>query len=347
MLDWRFWLGLAISGVFLYLALRQVEPAELWEALRAATLPGMAAAVGITVLQHVIRALRWGVFLDPIQKTTFKNRLSATLIGFAANCVLPARLGEFIRANYLGITERLRSSSALGTVVVERLFDGLSIFLVLVIGLLITPFSGRWQSLGASLNVLAMLLIAGYAVLIILIIGFKWKSETCLKVLERALFFLSRRFRLRAVDISRGFGHGLILLRGAGSWVCALTFSGLIWFLALTQVKAVAISMGIDLPFSCSFLIMAMGTLGVMIPSAPGFIGTFHLAVQYGFMVHGFRPEQGLTAAILLHACFFVPTVLLGFASFLMVHTPLPNLAARSDLGNEAPGCTAHKRLAK
>ncbi len=330
-LDWRFWLGLATSGVFLYLALRQVDLARLWEVLRSATLPGLGAAVAVTMLQHGLRAARWRIFLDPIQSTAFKNRLLATLVGFAANCVLPARLGEFIRANYLGVSERVKGSSALGTVVVERLFDGLTIFLVLVAGLLATPFSAQWQTLGTSLRALAGVLIVGYAMVIALIAGFKWKSEACLRVLGRVLFFLPGRFRARAVEMGRNFGSGLVLVRGTGSWSYAVLYSGLIWLLALIQIKLVAASAGLSLPFIYTFLIMAMGSFGVMIPSAPGFVGTFHLAVQYGFMVHGFAPEQGLTAAILLHASFFLPTVLFGFISFLMVHTPLPELTGDRD----------------
>jgi uncharacterized membrane protein YbhN (UPF0104 family) len=64
-----------------------------------------------------------------------------------------------------------------------------------------------------------------------------------------------------------------------------------------------------------------------MIPSAPGFIGTFHLAVQYGFLIHGVSPEEGLSAAILLHASFFIPTVITGTAAFFMLHVPWARLA--------------------
>ena len=77
---------------------------------------------------------------------------------------------------------------------------------------------------------------------------------------------------------------------------------------------------GIELPFTATFLIMAMASLGVIIPSAPGFIGTFHLAVQYGFLFFGIAKEEALSAAIIWHAAFFFPTIFFGALCLLYIH---------------------------
>src|SRR4030042_6092987 len=115
-IPWRVWLGLLISALFVSLALRQVDPARMWLVIRAADPALFALVILLNLFQYVIRAWRWGILIDPIKKTAFASRLYALLIGFAANCILPARLGEILRANYLGQKEHISPSSAFGTI---------------------------------------------------------------------------------------------------------------------------------------------------------------------------------------------------------------------------------------
>jgi glycosyltransferase 2 family protein len=75
-------------------------------------------------------------------------------------------------------------------------------------------------------------------------------------------------------------------------------------------------STGIRLPFVTTFIVMGFLSVGVAVPSAPGFIGAFHLAGQYAYMVFGISAEAGLSAATLLHLSFFIPTVLIGVFAF-------------------------------
>lgn len=331
--DWKFWTGLVISAVFLYLALSRVDLAGLWEIMSSAGLMALTFAVTVVLLQYPARAIRWGILLAPLQPTSFGNRLLATLAGFAANCVLPARLGEFIRANYLGVSEGVSRSSAFGTVVVERLFDGITLLAVLWAGLLLTEFPPGYGTLKGALSATGLVLLAAYALIILLLAGFKWKAHACMRLLERILFLLPARFRSRIVEIAWNFSAGIVLIKGVRNWAGAVLFSLVVWFLGLIQILAVALALGLDIPFSAPVMILAFASLGVMIPSAPGFIGTFHLAVQYGFMVHGFSPEEGLSAGILLHASFFLPTVVAGVIAFLSFHIPWERLAT----GNHKP----------
>ena len=330
--DWKFWAGLIISAVFLYIAMRRVDLVQVWNEMRSAAPVPIIAAVIILLLQQICRALRWRLFLDPIQSTKFRNRLLAILVGFAANCLLPARLGELLRANYLGVSEDCSRSSALGTVVIERLFDGLTLLGMLYVGLLVTDFSGQQQSPGAWLGFVAIILPMAYGGVILLLVGFKWKADACLKILNRLLFFLPQGPRSKLTGAARNFSLGIVPLKGKDNWVGAILYSCVIWTLGLVQIKAIAMSLDLQIPFLATFLIMAIASLGAMIPSAPGFIGTFHWAVQYGLMLHGFGPEESLSAAILLHAVFYIPTVILGVWAFLLIHVPLNRLAAKEEV---------------
>jgi uncharacterized protein (TIRG00374 family) len=329
-INWKFWIGLLISTLFLYLAFRQVDLAEMWAVIRVANPYYLLLGVFTLLLQYVVRAWRWRILLAPIKETGFWNRLTSTVIGFAANCLLPARLGEFIRANYLGRSEGISGGSVFGTVVVERLFDGFTLLLVLVIGLLHTEFSEEWRPVAGSLRSAGILLFLLYLLLIAFLAGFKIKAKPFLSLLDRLLFFIPSRFRSRLINVVWNFSLGIVLLKSPLNWIQVVFYSLFLWMLGLLQIQVVELSIGIHLPFLTTCLIMGMVSFGVMIPSAPGFIGTFHLTVQYAFLFYGISRATGLSAAVLLHAVFFVPTVLLGTVCFLSLHVPLGQLSEAS-----------------
>jgi len=320
-LNWKFWTGLLISALFLYLAFRNVDLGRTWEVIRSADIFLLLLVCVITFLQFVIRSWRWHILLAPIKDTRFSNRFLSTLIGFAANCVLPARLGEFLRANYLGHTEDMSRSSAFGSIVVERIFDGFTLLLVLLIGLIATSFPEQLRAMAGSLRTAGLLLLLVYILVIIFLLGFKYKAEPFLRLLERLLFFLPAHLLEKIILTVHNFSLGLVLVNTASGWTRAVFYSLLLWCTSLYQIHLVVHSFGLKLPFISTFMVLAMASFGVMIPSAPGYIGTFHLAVQYGFLFYGIGKEEALSAAIMWHASFFFPTIFFGFIAFLILQS--------------------------
>ena len=330
-ISWRVWLGLLSSALFVYLALRQVDVSRLWLVLRTADPLLFSLVILLILFQYVIRAWRWSILIEPIKKTAFSSRLYALMIGFAANCILPARLGEIIRANCLGQREHLSASSTFGTIVLERIFDGLTLLLFLMIGLMGTTFSEEWRSVGVSLKATGFFLLAAYLLLIAFLIGFKVKAKLFLNLLDRLLFLVPRKFRSRIIDVVWNFSLGLAMTRRPHQWVLVVFYSLLLWVASLGQIKLVELSIDLRMPLIAPFLVMAMASFGVMIPSAPGFIGTFHLSVQYAYLFYGIGKEEGLSAAILWHASFFFPTLILGLLSFLLLHVSPSALVSRAE----------------
>jgi uncharacterized protein (TIRG00374 family) len=330
-IPWRVWAGLLISALFVYLALRQVDPARMWLVIRSADPALFALVILLNLFQYVIRAWRWSILIEPIKRTAFSSRLYALLIGFAANCILPARLGEIIRANYLGQREHISAGSAFGTIVVERIFDGLTLLLFLMIGLMGTTFSGEWRSIGASLRATGVFLLVAYVLLISFLIGFKIKAKLFLNLLDRLLFLVPGAFRSRIIHVAWNFSLGLAMTKNPSRWVLVIFYSLLLWFASLCQIKLVELSIHLHMPLIAPFLVMAMASFGVMIPSAPGFIGTFHLSVQYAYLFYGIGKEEGLSVAILWHASFFFPTLILGLLSFFLFHVSPATLASRPE----------------
>jgi uncharacterized protein (TIRG00374 family) len=300
----------------------------MWLVIRTADPALFALVILLNLFQYFIRAWRWKILIEPIKKTALSSRLYALMIGFAANCILPARLGEIIRANYLGQREHISASSTFGTIVVERIFDGLTLLLFLTIGLMGTTFSAEWHSVGASLRATGVFLLVAYLLLISFLIGFKVKAKLFLNLLDRLLFLVPRTFRSKVINIVWNFSLGLAMTKNPYQWVLVIFYSLLLWFASLCQIKLVELSIHLHMPLIAPFLVMAMASFGVMIPSAPGFIGTFHLSVQYAYLFYGIGKEEGLSVAILWHAAFFFPTLILGLLSLLLLHVSPARLSS-------------------
>src|SRR5689334_15340549 len=129
--NWKFWLGLVIGLVFLYLAFRGQNFKEIGESLSQANywwlIPGLIsyfAGVGV-------RAVRWHYLLGPIQKVSARRLFPVVVIGYMANNVLPVRMGEVVRAYVLDRREGVRKTASLATIVVERIMDGITMLLFL------------------------------------------------------------------------------------------------------------------------------------------------------------------------------------------------------------------------
>lgn len=318
-MNWKIWIGFLISVFFIYLAIREVDLVKTWSVISSSNLLLLLVVVVILFFQFVIRAWRWYILLKPIKKTRFSSRLSSILIGFAANNIFPARLGEFVRANYLGYMEGVSSSSAFGTIVIERIFDAFTLLLVLLIGLMGTTFPDKWLHMAGSLRSTGFILLLVYIIAVIFLVGFRYKTEMFISLIEKIFFFFPDRLLKGIIEIVRNFSQGLVPIKGVFGWVLATFFSLLLWFTYLIQVQLVELSISLSLPFMSTFLILAMSSFGAMIPSAPGYIGTFHLAVQYGFLFYGIGREEALSAAIVWHASNYFPTILFGLVPFLIL----------------------------
>jgi len=325
-MNWKFWLGVLISCAFLYFAFRNVDVGLIFLSIKSTSLPFLIPVVMLTVLFYLIRALRWFYLLEPIKKIGLSNLFSSTVIGFAANCVLPARLGEFIRADYIGRMERISKSSSLATIVIERLFDVFTILLIFLFVILFTDFSPEWESIGKALKTGGFLFLIVFLLSILLLIGLKKKTQAFLNIAQNLLFFLPGKIKQKIVDILKDFSKGLVLVKGPFQLLAVIFYSLIFWCLSVLQIYILGLSMGLSLPFLAPFFILVLLCFSVAIPSAPGYIGTFHLACQYGLIFFGFSREKALSMAILLHAAGFIPTVILGLIIFLLQHISLRNL---------------------
>lgn len=322
----NFWIGLLISAVAVAFLVYQVDFEEVTEAFSTAhygwIVPGVVCATSVIF----IRAWRWRYLLGENLQTSFDARLSATFIGFMANGLLPARIGEFVRAWCLGHRERKSKSAVFASIIIERLLDGVWLLLYLVIALWVVPFPEGGDTGSTPFDVKALggisirsgLRWAGlfsflfYSCLISFLVLLRIARKRTLQVVNRVLMRFSPRFAKKAEATLDGFIQGIYLPTLPSHVVKVIFLTVLLWTIGLGMNFFTLLAFGQNLVWHASLLILVMQAIGVMIPSSPGFVGTFHAVTVVGIMFYGVLQGVALSYAIVVHVLSFGPVVLIG-----------------------------------
>ncbi len=309
---WKFWIGLLISLFFMFIAFRKIEFRLLGSFLASANYLYLIPVVFIYYLTYVFRAFRWHYLMEPIKSIGFASLFQAVVIGFTANLLLPARIGEFVRAYYIGKAEDVSKSASFATIVIERLLDGFTILTFLIMVLIFLEIPEDNIVIGQLLKKGGYISFLLYVTVIVFLWLLRKYTAKFVSVIERVFGFLPRSFLEKILKLLVSFAEGLHAFRGPRQVAVISAHSLVIWFLNVVVVFMTALAFDISLSLIGSMFVLVMLVFGVMIPSAPGFIGTYHTACLYAFLFYNLPKEKALSIAIVMHATFFFPTIALG-----------------------------------
>lgn len=303
-----FAIGLVISVIFLYLSLRQADFAQIAESFRTARYGYVAAAVGGVVLTVIVRGVRWSVLTG--------GRLSAVdgfwlfNVGFLFNNVLPARLGEFARAYLAGRRPGMHFTSALSSIVVERLFDMLLVVMMLATALIALPLPA-WAT--QSSIVMGVLTLVGLGVLAAVA---RW-PERMLDLGARVLSVVPRIERDDAYAFLQPFAEGLSGVSNLRTFALGFLLSVVAWAVSTLAGWLLMLAFWRDVPIIGAQLAVAAAGLGVAIPAAPSGVGPYEAAVIGVLNAIGYDANISRGYAFALHAVNFGVTTLLGLAGLM------------------------------
>jgi hypothetical protein len=309
--------ALAVGLIALFLNnvdLRQVAR----EILRARP-EWLALSLATMFLNLSIRALRWKYLLEPLGRTTFATAFRATAVGFAASTVLPARAGELIRPYFLARQsrsqdDRVSATGAFATIILERLLDVVTVLVLLASYVFVfgrdlgqsrpMVFAGlKWAGATAGAGSLAALIV------LFVLAGDPERLGRTMARLEKVVPSALAGMIAR---ISEKFARGLGAIRRPGRLLVALAWSFPLWLCIAVGIWSVAVAFRFAVPFTGSFLLVALLVIGVAVPT-PGAIGGFHEAFRVGTtMFFGAPDDAAVGAAIVLHAISIGPSLLLG-----------------------------------
>jgi len=310
-------LGISISAICLWYAFHGVDPTALWAGIAQVGLPWVFASVVAALLSLVVRAFRWRFLLAEGEIIGFWSLVSATFIGIMANNLLPARLGEVVRAWVLARREQMSVPTVLASIFVERLLDVIAALALLGLALAVSPGLGD----GAA----HMLKQAGFAVLLLVVVGMSVLllaarlRERLLRAGERWAVQGDRSWASRSLELIRRFLEGLCALRGGLRVAAVVSLSLLMWVVSIAAFYVMAQGFHLDLTPAQTTLVFVIVLFGVAVPSAPGFVGTFHgFCVAALVMVAGTEPTLAAAYATLLHGSHWLSSVVIGIGCLLM-----------------------------
>jgi uncharacterized protein (TIRG00374 family) len=337
-MKWSVLGGIVTSIIFGFVLSYQIDVRQLVTALQSTHNLLLLLALGAFLGTLLLRAWRWQYLLEAVKPIRTLPLFSATAIGFMANMLLPAHAGEVVRAYLLGQKEQISATTCFATIVVERLLDLVSLLLILAVTLV-------WGQLPLEAGPVAeSVRIGGYgaAFLCVAVAVGLWllRAQTAMmiSVIRVCLRFLPDRWLARLTTFLHAFASGLEGLHKGRRLLLLLFQSLALWLLMAGSDLLVLIAFGLHLPISAALFVLVVQALGVMIPSSPGFIGTYHAAVVIGLAVFGVGRELALSVALVMHAVFFFPSIILG-GIFLWKD----NLSLRSLWALKAAGYATHK----
>lgn len=308
----KLWIGIAISLVCLIILFRQMDPQKLLAAFRSMDWRYLPAAVACTFVSYFFRGVRWCFLLLPMKKVPLRPVYAATIIGYMANNLLPARLGELARAYVLARGQGMTTSSVFATLVIDRLWDGFTVLVILVITLFTIQLPPAMATVQQSLQGGGYLMLGGYLFAIVVLVLLKKFTAPTRSFITCLLSLLPTRFGDAVIRLLDAFVGGLKLGTPL-ALLATVVSSAVIWLFALIPVDLVLRAFGIVLPWSGSMLILVFLVFAVMVPASPGFIGTYHAACVYGLKAFAVPLEQAMSIALVMHGIGFFPVILAGF----------------------------------
>lgn len=342
----RFALGLAISGVFIWLALRDKDLGALGDAFVDADYRYLGPYLVILTIIHLLRTVRWGILLEPLGHVPFRPLNRACAIGFMALVTLPFRLGEFARPYLVSTRNRartddmpdIRMSQATGSVVVERLTDGLTMGAVLVGGLMFTVNGEMGEELEYVKAGAWGLMIFFTAALIGILVIYRLK-ERAVSLTRTLVGPVSPKLAESAAHLVESFIHGLGQIPGPKRFSLFVFLTFCFWGINGVGLWIMGFAFGLDVPLAGMYAVLGAQVIGVMIPAGPGMLGTFQFFTLLGLSLY--VPKEALDAggaayANVVWAAQFLQQVGFGLVFLLAGHMSLSNIMDESAAAGEA-----------
>jgi hypothetical protein len=230
-----------------------------------------------------------------------------------ANNLLPARLGEFARAIVFANKEGLEVSRVFASLVIDRLFDGFSVLVILVITFFIVQLPPGMEGLQQGLVTGGYVTLVLYLLIIAFLIILKRSTARTIHCVGLILKPFPKVVADKLVPMLVSFVSGIQLPTRAGDLFAIFLSCIFIWLTAAWPIDLILQAFNIHLPFSASLFVLVFLVFAVMVPASPGYVGTYHAACMYGLMAFAIPKEQALSVAIIVHAVAFFPVILFGF----------------------------------
>ena len=310
----------------------------MWEALKGAHYVYVLPAVILYFISVYFRTYRWKYLLSPVGTFTVSRLYPVVMVGYMANNLLPVRLGELVRAYYLGKQEKVSMSATLGTILVERVYDGLTLLFLVAVAITVLVLGGESVVLNNVFNapwigvgVFTVTVFVGVVVLLTLLVISPHTAAAVLRLTR----LTPRRFRFRTREIVSRFIDGLVSLNSPRKHLRLFVLSLPVWLIEATMYLMVALAFDLPTYFSGAFIVPAIlmvtatANLAVSLPSSQGGIGPFEYLASVTLEMLGVVQGVARAYAVALHFIVLAPVTILGLVYLWWHNISLFQLARR------------------
>ena len=312
----RVWFGFAISIIFLGFFFFRTDFGEIWDSFQEANYVIAFASLPVYFAGIWVRTIRWQYLLRPIARVSTARLYPVVIIGLMANNLIPARAGELVRAYILGERERVSKAASLGTIAVDRLFDGITLVPMLLIVVAFVGNSERFPlpAVDWTINLvhlaIVMTVLFGGALAVLFVLAFSEASRA--KAEELITLLTPARFRPSVEGLAQSFFEGLQSLRSPTDMGVAWVMSLVSWLLEATMYYIVGLAFDIDVGFQHYLLATAAANLAIAVLASQGGIGPFELVTKQTFIAAGVATGGAEAYASGLHALVLLPVIVAG-----------------------------------
>ncbi len=333
--------SLLVTLFFMWWAFRDTDWRAQVDSLKAANYAWLVPYFACLLAIHVFRTLRWGCLLAGLERVPFRKLNEASGIGFMMLLVLPFRLGEFARPFLIAQRSSIRRSAAMTSVVLERIVDGLFVAALMRVLLFFVPTETpeiRYVKLGSW--VLFGVFGGG---LVFLLFGL-WQQQRTVALVRATVGRFAPGVAHKVADVVDTFVGAMRQLPGPRQVALFFLYTALYWGLNGLGMTLLAQAFDLNLTLFQAYVILGVLVVGVMIPAAPGMMGTFQAATKVGlglFLPAAVVNASGLAYANVMWLCQTVQQVGLGLILMSMGHMSFRDIAGKLDKEGEAPATSA------
>ena len=317
---WIFWVGILISAVLLYFAIRPLHLPDVWQSVKTAKFLWIIPGIAVYFLGVYARSWRWHYLLRPIKKISTNSMFPIVTIGYMGNNIYGYRIGEVLRAIILKRHENVPISASLATIIVERVFDGVVMLSFIFVNL---PELASANTSSGFIGSIREVTIYGsalfFGVLIIFLLAAMFPKVTAKAVDWTVAHLVPARFREKVAGLAHKFLDGLESLRSPKDVLMVFVTSVVIWLLETGKYWFVMQAFPVmHLSFFALMMNNGLSNLATTLPSAPGNLGTFDATSIAVLTFYGVSSDVAAAYTVVLHAALWLPITALGAYYFFV-----------------------------
>lgn len=320
-------LGIAVSLLGLYLGFRKFDATGFMSSLKETNLTLFFVSMLVMVFQIFLRAIRWRYLIMPLKPAPLSDVFGAQMVCYFGNHVFPLRFGEILRSYALNKTTGISTVSIFGTVVIERLLDVIFFMILLPITMLaffsVWPEWMRWSGIVAA---------GALLLFVLLLLLFRRKQESMIGYLNGKLANGRHGALIQSI---RNFVKGLRTLRHTPHLPMISLMTLIVWAVSIFNVWVTGTAVNVFFSFQNLLLLFFVTSAIIAVPSAPGYVGTYHAGAIGILLYMGYELSQAQVIAVILHAVGFISLTTIGFFYFLKYHIHVKDTETKNDDNEE------------